>query len=188
MPLLSLRISPHYVVTLCICPDDNEKESPHGWIYQAFTSLPSLLPKLLQLSFWHLPVLHPIFVPLMSHFTTVGQVIRLINRLPQLRRLRFCNCKWKSPTQFYSGKQYKLTDLTVHNAAFKTDSDLLKWALTSQSISRLGAFGGRMSPNLYGDTCHILRTCRSALKEAEFMINDDASGGRATCSFEQLLT
>ena len=170
----SLAQSPalgQFVETLQIRPH-NEDERTCGWIFKALTTLPPLLPNLRELAFCELPDLRQECIVVLSRFRTVEslvlfdlqkqslrEIVLLISRFPQLRRLHVRNCHWELPGRYYSGKQHDLT--TLRGNAY---SSLLEWALASKSTSALTVF--RAYSDVAGSAVdRVLQSCCSTLRE-----------------------
>lgn len=202
--LNTLSLSPtlgHNVETLQIWPDD--KASPHGWIYKILFFLPPRLPHLRGLIFGDLPVVHQIFFAAVSRFTTVvtleldslesqsfGEIVRLVNRFPQLQRLNLFHCEWRSPieAQVYNRRQPPLSTLFVDNENVECTKDVLRWALESHSASVLTTFSTPISSKSYGGISSVLRACRSTLREARFTIRTSRISKWSTIAIISVLT
>ena len=149
--LNSLAQSPalgQFVETLQIRPHD-EDERTCGWIFKALTTLPPLLPNLRELVLCELPDLRQECIAVLSRFLTVEspvlydlrkqslrEIVLLISRFPQLRRLYVEDCVWELPGRYYSGKQHDLTALRVNAVTQSCDALFLEWALASNSTLR----------------------------------------------------
>ena len=172
--LNSLAQSPalgQFVETLQIRPHDKD-EMGCGWIFKALSTLPRLLHHLRELALCELPDLRQECIVVLSRFRTVEslvlfdlqkqslrEIVLLISRFPQLRRLHVRNCHWELPGRYYSGKQHDLT--TLRGNAY---SSLLEWALASKSTSALTVF--RAYSDVAGSAVdRVLQSCCSTLRE-----------------------
>ena len=176
--LNSLTLSPAlepYVESLQIGPDQNR--GPCGWIYQALSALPSILPHLRVLRFCYLPLLHPTCLVALSRFCSVEtlflrglfqqslrETIQLINQFPGLRNLYVWDCSWKLPGRYYSRKQHNLTTLDVHSTFPDCDNSLLEWALASGSTSAVTTFRAPFDDSA-PTMNRVLQTCRSTIRQ-----------------------
>ena len=184
--LNSLAQSPalgQFVETLQIRPH-NEDERTCGWIFKALTTLPPLLPNLRELVLCELPDLRQECIAVLSRFRTVEslvlydlrkqslrEIVLLISRFPQLRRLYVVYCTWKLPGRRYSGKQHNLTTLDVYLLGMY-DTSLMEWALESKSTSALTVF--RTDSDVAGSMRdRILQTCCSTLRELHVHLHVD---------------
>ena len=177
--LNSLTQSPalgQYVETIQIWPR-NRDERTCGWIFKTLSSLPLLLPHLCELAFCDLPDLRPECIAVLSRFGTVEslllfeltrqslwEVVQLINRFPQLRRLQLLGCDWKLPGRYYSRKQHSLTTLMANTPREGHDRPFLEWVLASKSTGALTTF--RIQSDVAGSAMErVLWAGRSTLRE-----------------------
>ena len=184
--LNSLAQSPalgQFVETLQIRPHD-EDERTCGWIFKALTTLPPLLPNLRELVLCELPDLRQECIAVLSRFRTVEslvlydlrkqslrEIVLLISRFPQLRRLYVVYCTWKLPGRYYSGKQHNLTTLHVY-ASNSCESSFLEWTLASKSTSALTVF--RAYSDVAGSAVdRVLQSCCSTLQDLHLRIYSD---------------
>ena len=182
----SLALSPalgKYVETLQTWPRNNDEDTC-GWIFKALSSLPPLLPHLRELALCNLPDLRPECIAVLSRFRTVEslvlyflerqslrEVILLINRFPQLRRLYVDDCIWKPSDLCHSRRQHNFTALHV-KLDTECETSLLEWALASESISALTSF--RVSSDASGLAMdRILEMCYSTLRELHLDLFED---------------
>ena len=177
--LNSLAQSPalgKYVETLQIRPRDYDDMSC-GWIFKVLSSLPPLLPHLRELVFCGFPDLRPECITVLSRFRTVEslvlyrlnkqslrEVVLIISRFSQLRRLYLHRCMWKLPGRYYSRKQHNLTTLDVDTLTQPCNRSFLEWALASKSTGALTRFRTRsdVADSAMG---RVLETCCSTLQE-----------------------
>ena len=183
--LNSLAQSPalgQFVETLQIRPHD-EDERTCGWIFKALTTLPPLLPNLRELAFCELPDLRQECIVVLSRFRTVEslvlfnlnkqslrEIVQLISRFPQLRRLYECTCLWELPGRYYSRKQHNLTTLHV-NSFPQYDASLMEWALASKSTSALTAFRAHSDAGSAMDC--VLQSCCSTLRQLYVVMSEE---------------
>ena len=175
----SLAQSPalgQFVETLQIRPH-NEDERTCGWIFKALTTLPPLLPNLRELAFCELPDLRQECIVVLSRFRTVEslvlfnlnkqslrEIVQLISRFPQLRRLYECTCLWELPGRYYSRKQHSLTTLMANTPREGHDRPFLEWVLASKSTGALTTF--RIQSDVAGSAMdRVLWAGRSTLRE-----------------------
>lgn len=91
------------------------------WIYRAHQILPSFLPNLDRLEYFHLPILHDLFFPLSTRFKNVTSlelyslqswsfrdIVRLLNGFSKLQMLEI-HGKWTSPGFFFCRPQAEQT-------------------------------------------------------------------------------
>ena len=164
-----------YVEILRVLPS-NEDEMSCGWMFKALSTLPPSVPHLRELVFGQLPDLRPQCFAVLFRFSTVEslvlydlgrqslrEVVLLISRFPQLRRLQVRDCRWGLPGRCYSGKQHSLTTLQVNNGG-DWDRSFLEWALASKSTHALTTFRARS--DVAGSAMHrVLETCCSTLRQ-----------------------
>ena len=198
----SLAQSPalgQFVETLQIRPHD-EDERTCGWIFKALTTLPPLLPNLRELAFCELPDLRQECIVVLSRFRTVEslvlfnlqkqslrEIVLLISRFPQLRRLNVLICRWKLPGRYYSGKQHNLAALHV-NSSNTWNASFLEWALASKSTSALTSVRAR-SDVAGSEMDRVLQSCCSTLREVHIDLIIDGHGGEwLGMPFSRMLT
>ena len=181
--LAQCRALGQYLETLRVWPS-NEDEMSCGWMFKALSTLPPLVPHLRELVFGQLPDLRPQCFAVLFRFSTVEslvlydlgrqslrEVVLLISRFPQLRRLQVRDCRWGLPGRCYSGKQHSLTTLQVNNGG-DWDRSFLEWALASKSTHALTTFRARS--DVAGSAMHrVLETCCSTLRELHLRLCGD---------------
>ena len=189
-----------YVRFLLISPRFGETEISGGWIFRAISILPPLLPHLYELALWDIPVLHPVYIAVLSRFRTIEslelvgikrrslqEIVQLINRFPRLRRLCLWECGWKTPGRYYYGKQHNLSTLEMRYNNLLDSKPLLEWDLESKSTCVLTAF--RSDSDVTGSTLdHILQSCCSTLRELHLDVYGDEGEWFCMLFFFRVLT
>lgn len=136
---LTLSPSPPHARRTNTGPQPNH----YNWVYTALTTIPRFLTRLQTLVFLRLPVLHPSFVALASQFKPIRnlelsylenhsftEIIRLVNRFPQIQTLDISNSQWSTPGNFGPTRRHRLKRFWV-NTYGNTRGDILRWMSSS---------------------------------------------------------
>ncbi|KAJ3482629.1 hypothetical protein NLI96_g6847 [Meripilus lineatus] len=158
----------------------------YNWIYKVLMHLPPLLINLSILILQELPTLHPRFIRLISCFKTVralflltlesqsfSEIIQVVNRLPQLRSIRFYNSRWDQPARFFPSHRLRLEKLSCDADIEGTRTSILDWLGSLQDLSglrllQLSTLGGSNLIKLH----HILQRCTHSLRYLDLPFSD----------------
>ncbi|KAJ3482626.1 hypothetical protein NLI96_g6844 [Meripilus lineatus] len=153
----------------------------YNWIYKVLMRLPPLLVNLSILSLRDLPALHPRFIRLVPCFKTVkalalqdlasqsfGEIIQLVNRLPQLRGLYFNDLKWDQPARFFPSHRLRLEHLFSFFDSSRSKgmmTDILDWLGSLKDLSGLRSLRFPLLDNSHSSKLHhVLRRCTPSLR------------------------
>lgn len=185
--LESKRQAASFITTICTTPQLGEYVQAlaislrDDSIYKVHQSLPPLLPNLTHLHYSTLPALHSVFFILPSRFSTVTslrfqhieqlsfrEVVRILNRFPNLQKLELANCVWTSPGSFYCRRP---KDETFPLPAYFSVSTSLSW------FSR-GGVSGDCQPE---DTIHWLMKKLPLNTLSEYRCDNKVSRPKGLC-------
>lgn len=161
-------------------PKDPLKTPPcyYRWIHTVLSTLPRILTNLERLDFRRLPTLHQTFIPLASQFKTVkelylrnldkqsfSEIIRLVNRFPQLQILYLIDCKWTQPAHYYPSKQHRPQLLTIWLEGHCWEN-ARKWLSSSRCLSAVTDMSFRnINTVVIHELAGVLQQCTGTLRQ-----------------------
>ncbi|KAJ3474474.1 hypothetical protein NLI96_g12437 [Meripilus lineatus] len=158
----------------------------YNWIYKVLSQLLPLLANLSFLSLHRLPTLHPLFVRLISCSKTIrslflselenqsfSEIIRIINRLPQLRSIYFHDTKWGRPVRFFPSRSLRFEGISCGADDEHLNTDMLEWLGSLQDLPRLRILEiGLFQRSDLNKVHRILQRCVHSLEFLELFSSD----------------